>query len=74
MKTILSSLVHHNSHTRRASDEHEIMPGQVKRRKPVAQRKAEHGFEEDELDMYMWERDAKSGLEVPWFHQSNVGV
>lgn len=74
MKTTLSSFLNRNGDVRRASDEHEIMPVKAERRKPGLQAKMEHGSEEDEFDMYMWERGARSGLEVPWFHQSSVGV
>lgn len=77
MKTTLCGFPHHNSHARRASDEDEMMPVKAKRRKSGAQRKVRHGSEEtgeDEFDMYMWERSARSGLQVPWFHQGSVGV
>lgn len=69
MKAPLHNLSSRNSRSRKGSDEHEMVPVQVKRRKNGLRRNDEDEPEEETIGVHEWERDGKHMLMIPWFPQ-----
>ena len=59
----------HDSHPRKSSDECDMVPVKVKRRKNGLRRNDQDEPEEDTIDVHEWERGAQHILVVPWFHE-----
>lgn len=73
-KSALRNLLPRNSHARKASDEHEMMPVSLKRKKNGLRGNDQDEPEEEEVGLHEWENGGQRILEVPWFRNGTVGI
>ena len=69
MKSPLRNLLPRGIHARKGSDEHEMVPVKVKRRKNGLRRNDQDEPEEESIGLHEWENNGQHMLIIPWFRE-----
>ncbi|KAI4114538.1 MAG: hypothetical protein LQ338_007995 [Usnochroma carphineum] len=74
MESPLRNLLPRSTSRRKSSDEHEMVPVKVKRRRNGLRRNEEDEPEEDMIGVHEWENNGQHVLVVPWFSEDREGA
>ena len=74
IKSALHNLLPRRRDTRRNSDEHEMVPVTVKRKKNGLRRNDQDEPEEHTIGVHEWESNGQHVLQIPWFREGTVCV